>query len=64
MTGNRGLAECRASLMPEAGIEPARPFEQLILNQSCLPFHHSGAASTIEGMGANFLIVAPFPRSE
>ena len=28
-------------LVLKAGLEPARPYEQLILSQSCLPFHHS-----------------------
>lgn len=28
--------------MPEEGVEPTRPFEQLRLKQPCLPFHHSG----------------------
>lgn len=30
--------------MPGAGFEPARPFEQWILNPSCLPFHHPGGS--------------------
>lgn len=29
-------------LVPGAGLEPARPFEQRILNPPCLPFHHPG----------------------
>ena len=28
-------------LVLKAGLEPARSYEQLILSQSCLPFHHS-----------------------
>jgi hypothetical protein len=50
--------------MPEAGVEPARPCEQLILSQSCLPFHHSGALPTIDAMGANFLTVTRSHRRE
>ena len=30
-------------LVPGAGLEPARPFEQSILSAPCLPFHHPGS---------------------
>jgi hypothetical protein len=29
-------------MVPEAGLEPACPFEREILNLLCIPFHHSG----------------------
>jgi hypothetical protein len=29
-------------LVPRAGFEPARPFGQMLLRHSCLPFHHPG----------------------
>lgn len=32
-------------LVPGAGLEPARPCGQGILNPQCLPFHHPGVCS-------------------
>ena len=34
-------------LVPRAGLEPARPFEQSILSAPCLPFHHPGEVAAI-----------------
>ena len=34
-------------LVPGAGLEPARPFEQSILSAPCLPFHHPGRVAGI-----------------
>ena len=39
------------SMVPEAGLEPARCLEQRILSPSCLPFHHSG----------NYIMLQLFP---
>lgn len=33
-------------LVPEAGLEPARSKEHMILSHRCLPFHHSGKCRT------------------
>jgi hypothetical protein len=30
------------SLMPEAGLEPARDYSHNLLRVACLPFHHPG----------------------
>src|SRR5680860_309136 len=34
-------------LVPGAGLEPARPFEQSILSAPCLPFHHPGEVAAL-----------------
>ena len=35
-------AEGFAKVVPPAGLEPARSYEQGILSPKCLPFHHEG----------------------
>ena len=35
----------RMSLVPEAGLEPARVYTRGILSPLCLPFHHPGGQS-------------------
>ncbi len=41
-TGAARVSRLSEKVVPEAGLEPARPLRQRILNPSCLPFHHSG----------------------
>lgn len=40
------------SMVPGAGLEPARPYGQGILSPQCLPFHHPGKGGvTVYGEG-------------
>ena len=36
---------CLINMVPVKGLEPPRPYEQLILSQPCLPFQHTGRYS-------------------
>ena len=38
------------SMVPAAGLEPARPLSLRILSPLCLPFHHAGKAANIGKM--------------
>jgi hypothetical protein len=56
-SGNKGpsrhaCAGQRLSMVPRAGLEPARPFEQSILSAPCLPFHHPGEVAAISIPGS------------
>jgi hypothetical protein len=42
----------RLLVVPRAGLEPARPFEQSILSAPCLPFHHPGEVAAISIPGS------------
>ncbi len=41
-TRTRGQVPLGRVVVPGAGLEPARPYGQGILNPQCLPFHHPG----------------------
>lgn len=37
-------------LVPKRGLEPPWPFDRLVLNQLCIPFHHSGIVGRGRGI--------------